>query len=106
MKCVHLIPCSCGIPYIGEIGRSINKRIQEHSADIRHGRTKSPALAEHAEKTKHHICMEDSRVITRVEHFHHCKFREAIEIEKTPCMLNRDDGWKVSSCWIPSLCSQ
>ena len=103
MKGVYLIPCSCGTPYIGKTGRSINKRIQEHSADIRHGRTKSSALAEHMKKTKHHICLEDARVLARVDHFHHRKVREALEIEKRPCTLNRDDGWKVSSCWIPSL---
>ena len=60
MKGVYLISCSCGTPYIGETGRSINKRIQEHFVDIRHGITKSSALAEHTEKTKHHICLEDA----------------------------------------------
>ena len=91
MKGVYLIPCSCGTPYIGETGRSINKRFQEHVADIRHGRTKSSALAKHAEKTKHHICMEDARILARVDHFHHRKFREVIEIEKRSRMFNKDD---------------
>lgn len=33
MKGVYLIPCSYGTPYIGEINRSINQRIHEHSVD-------------------------------------------------------------------------
>lgn len=44
MKGVYLIPCSCRTPYIGETGRSINQRIQEHAADIKHCRTCSSAL--------------------------------------------------------------
>ncbi len=105
MKGVYVIPCSCGTPYIGETGRSINQRINEHSADLRHGRAKSSDLAEHAEKTKHHVCIEEARVIAKVAEFHHRKFREALEIEKRPKNLNRDDGWKISSCWIPALSS-
>eukprot|EP00253_Pinus_taeda_P030797 PITA_30797 len=92
MKGVYVIPCSCGTPYIGETGCSINQRICEHSADLRHGRTKSSALAEHAGKTMHHVCIEDAQVIAKVAQFHHRKFREALEIEKRPNNLNRDDG--------------
>ena len=31
------------------------------------------------------------------------KFREAIEIEKQLNNLNKDDGWKISQNWIPTL---
>ena len=92
MNGVYLIPCSCGTPYIRETGRSIHQRISEHAADLRHGRTKYSALAKHAKKTKHHIYIEETKVITKVAQFHHRKFREAIEIEKRPNNLNRDDG--------------
>ena len=105
MKGVYIIPCSCGTPYIGETGRSINQRISEHSADLRHGRTKSSALAEHAGKTMHHVCIEEAQVIAKIPQFHHRKFREALEIEKRPSNLNRDDGWKISRCWVPALSS-
>ena len=104
-KGVYIIPCSCGTPYIGETGRSINQRICEHAADIKHRRSRSSALAEHAEKTNHHVCIEDAKVIDRIDHFHHRKLREAIEIEKRPVNLNRDDGWNISRCWIPALYS-
>ena len=105
MKGVYLIPCSCGTPYIGETGRSIHQRICEHAADLRHGRTKSSTLAEHADKTKHHVCIEEAKFIARVDRYHHRKLREAIEIERRPINLNRDDGWKVSRNWIPALSS-
>ena len=105
LKGVYLIPCSCGTPYIGETGRSIQQRMNEHVADLRHGRTKSSVLAEHVDKTKHQVCIEEARVVAKVAQFHHRKFREAIEIERRPMNLNRDDGWKISRSWIPALSS-
>ena len=74
-KGVYLILCSCGTPYIGETGRSISQRIHEHAADLKHNRSRSSTLAEHAEKTKNLICIEDGMVIARIEHFHHRKLR-------------------------------
>ena len=105
MKGVYLIPCSCGTPYIGEIGRLINKRICEHVTEIKHGKTRSSDLAEHAEKSRHHICIEEVYVIAKVSHFHHRKFREALEIEKRPSNLNRYDGWNISRSRVSILSS-
>ena len=92
MKGVYIIPCSCGTPYIGDTGHSINQRISEHVVDLKHRRTKSFALAENVEKTNHHVCIEDAIVIARVFHFHHWKFREPLEIEKRLSNLNIEDG--------------
>ena len=105
MKGVYPIPCSCGIPYNGETGHSINRRIQEHVADIKHNRSRSSALAEHAVTSNHHVSIKDSWVIGKIDHFHHRKLREAIEIEKCTINLNMDDGWKLSRSWIPALFS-
>ena len=98
-----MVPCSYGTPYIGETSQSIRQRIFEHDADIRHNRSRTSALAEHAGKSCHHVCIEDSKVIAKVDHFHHRKLREAIEIERHPRNLNRDDGWKLSKSWTPAL---
>lgn len=104
-KGVYVIPCSYGTPYISETGRSINQRIYEHVAYIKHGRSRSFALEEHAEKTNHHISIEEASVIAKIDRFHHRKFREALEIEKRLVNMNRDDGWSINKCWIPSLYS-
>ena len=105
MKGVYSISCSCGIPYIGETGRSINQRIQEHVADVKHNHSPSSALAEHAVKSNHHVCIKDSQVIAKIDYFHHKKLREAIEIEKRVTNFKRDNGWKLSRSWIPVLFS-
>jgi len=81
MKGVYVILYFCGTPYIGDIGHLINQRIHEHATDIKHGKPCSSALAEHAEKTKHHIFIEEVQVIARISYFHHRKFTKALEIE-------------------------
>jgi len=93
---LFLVPV--GTPMLVRLSNSINRRVHEHLANIKHGRTRSSALARHAEKTKHHICSEEARVIGKIAPFHHWKFREAIEVEKRPSNLNRDDYWKISNC--------
>jgi len=105
MKGVYVIPYSCGTPYIGEISCTINQRINEHPTDLKHGRTQSFSLVEHSKRTKHHACIEQACVIARVAQFHHRKSNEDIKIEKRPTNLNRDDGWKISNCWILALSS-
>ena len=100
-----MVPCSCGKTYIGETGRSIHTRIQEHAANIKHNRSKTSALVEHSSKTNHHICIENSKMVAKIDHYHHRKLREAIEIGRNHNNLNRDEGWKISDNWIPTLMS-
>ena len=102
-KGVYSIPCSCEIPYIGETGRSIQTRLKEHSADIIHDRHQKAALAEHAHHSRHHIQIERTKLIAREDHYKRRKIREAIEIEKFPSNLNRDDGLKLNDCWRPII---
>ena len=64
-----------------------------------HDRHQKSALAEHA----HHIRNEETKLITREEHYKRRKIREAIEIEKFPLNLNRDDGLKLNERWRPII---
>ena len=100
---VYKIPCSCKISYIGEMGRSFHTRLKEHGADIRKERICSSALAEHVAKIKHHICLEDTIILAKEDHYFKRKFREALEITKLPHNLNRDGGLEVSTSWLPSI---
>ena len=100
---VYMIPCSCKISYIGETGRSFRIRLKEHGADIRNERTRTSALAEHVTKTKHHIFLEDTKILAKEDHHFKRKFREALEILKFPNNLNRDGGLEVSTSWLPSI---
>ena len=99
LKGVYMAPSSRGTPYIGEIGQSIRQIILEHATDLMHNRSNTSSLAEHVQKLCYRVCIEESKVIAKVDHFHHRKLREAIEIERRPKNLNRDDGRKLSKSW-------
>ena len=61
------------------------------------------ALAKHGHQSRHHIRIEETKLITIEEHYKRRKIREAIEIEKFPLNLNRDDGLKLNECWRPII---
>ena len=102
-KGVYVIPSSCGKFYIGETRRSLQVRLKEHCADIFHGQSKTPAIAEHSQDTNHHICREYSKVIAIEDHYNRRRIREAIKIEKHPQNINKDDGLDLSNSWKPLI---
>ena len=93
---VYIIPCPCDKLYIGETGCSIKTRLKEHGVDIQHCRIKNPVIAQHSCNTKHHICLEKAEALATIPHHFKRKIREALEIEKYPNNLNRDDGLKLN----------
>ena len=95
-KGVYKVTCSCGLYYIGETARSLKVRVKEHGADIRNQHIHTSALAEHSEKSKHHICLEETSMLAKENHYYKRRFREALEIIKHPNNLNRDGGFEIS----------
>ena len=68
-----------------------------------HNRHQKLALAEHAHQSHHHIRIQEAKLITREELYKRRKIREAIEIEKIPLNLNKDDNLKLNECWRPII---
>jgi hypothetical protein len=89
--------------YINEIGRSFQIMLKEHCIDIRHNHIKNSSLAEHSQDSGHHICIGDTKVIAKMEHYGKRKVREVIGIEINRNNLNRDEGLKISKYWKPIL---
>ena len=100
---VYKIECSCGKCYIGETSRSFHTRIKEHGANIKKERTHTSALAEHSLKTKHRICIEETKILAKEDHLLKRRIREPIEIIKNPNNLNKDKGLEISDIWIPLI---
>ena len=69
LKGVYKIERSCGKSYIGETGCSLQKSLKEHGVDIKHERARTSTLADHSSKTKHHLRLEDAKIIAREEHY-------------------------------------
>ena len=100
---VYEIPCgTCDKKYIGETGRTVKTRLEEHKRAIRLGYSSKSAVAEH-EATGHAIDFEKSKVIAREKHFKARLIREAIEIKKNKNNYNRDTGLRISNTWNPVI---
>ena len=102
-KGVYRVTCSCGLNYIGETGQSLKVRLKEHGADICNQHIRTSALPEHSEKSKHHICLEETSMIAKENHYNKRRFKEALEIIKHPNNLNRDSGFEVSKNCVPLI---
>jgi hypothetical protein len=103
VKGIYKIECSCRECYIGETRRSFQIRIKEHGADIKNERIRTSALAEHSLQTKHHVRLEDTKILAKEEHLFKRWIREAIEIRKHPSNLNRDNSLELSEKWFPLI---
>ncbi|KAG5322672.1 MOS1T transposase, partial [Pseudoatta argentina] len=73
---VYKVPCSCKQVYIGETGRMVNLWIKEHQRDVR-----------------------STTTIVNIASYFPRKYRKAIEIQKHPNHLNRDNGYNINKIW-------
>lgn len=66
--------------------------MNEHIVDIKHEFMDILALVEHSIKTKHHVSLENIKIITKDGHYFKIQFKEATEIINKPYNLNKDEG--------------
>ena len=96
----------CGECYIGETGRSMGERAEEHDKSIRKRDSKS-ALSEHQEKTGHVVTtkplIQSIKIIDSEPRDKHRKIIEAINIMVKKPSLNRNDGADLPELYLPLL---
>ena len=105
-KGVYEVPCNdCTRTYIGQTGRKISIRLNEHRNSVSKY-DKTSTLAQHAVNSFHQINFAGSSHIAS-ERSKFCReIREAVEIEKRPHNMNtRDDSKRLPSAWVPILSS-
>ncbi|KAJ9574561.1 hypothetical protein L9F63_008272 [Diploptera punctata] len=95
---IYEIPCtSCEQTYVGRTNRRISCRIQEHKAAINRQEPTS-TLVQHMKQRGHKIDLTGSRTLAKIDHEKSRIYREAIEIEKRPHIMNtRDDAQRLPS---------
>ena len=69
----------CEKSYIGETGRSLQKRLTEHKAAVRRGDSKN-GIAVHVQKHDHRVDWEVAKVIDQEQRYWPRRIREAIHI--------------------------
>ena len=80
---------------IGETMRFIQVRIKENKKTIIHNHVRSSTLAEHSKKMNRHTCIEDQKILAKVDLLSKGRVREAKAIMEDRC-LNIDNGLKLS----------
>ncbi|XP_046391246.1 uncharacterized protein LOC124159465 [Ischnura elegans] len=77
---VYRIPCECGQVYIGETGRTIEKRLKEHERCIRLYYPNKSAVAEHSLENGHRINFQDTKLICQAKNYWDRVLKESVEI--------------------------
>ena len=90
---VYRIPCAaCPMAYVGQTGRRLQQRMQEHKRAVVQCDTTSSALAEHAWGFHHPVDWSNITVLDSHLHLHQRLVLEAIQIRTQPNLMNREEG--------------
>lgn len=100
---VYLIPCrECEEGYVGETGRTLQKRIEEHKTAVRRGDEKN-GIAVHVKKTNHTINWAEASVLKSEPQYWRRRVVEAVSIQSRQHTMNLDCGLKLQDTWQLAL---
>ena len=90
---VYSIPCAeCPRAYIGQTGRSLDHRLQEHRRALKNRDVAASAIAEHVFSCNHKVDLSKASVIDAHPHTQTCCMLESWHIQHHPASLNRGKG--------------
>ncbi len=103
---IYEIPCGqCDSTYIGETGRTLKKRIQEHKQAVRRGDENNGPLDHMIRTAGHRINWEEARIIDSEQNTRRRKIKEAIYIRALDSsrnqefLMNQDRGREIHPSW-------
>ena len=90
---VYKIPCaSCPASYIGQTGRRLRQRLDEHKRAVRTADFGTSALAEHAWRSDHPVDWAGVRILASPHDYRARLVQEAFLIRTSAHTVNRDEG--------------
>ena len=96
---VYRIPCGdCDSCYIGETGRTLQKRITEHKYAVKTNDRKN-GIAVHAWDLDHRPRWEDAEILEHEQNYWRRRVLEGIWIRRTDNTCNLDCGMTINDTW-------
>jgi len=90
---VYSVPCQdCEATYVGQTGRQLATRMDEHRRAVTSCDTATSAIAEHAWSADHRIDWDAAEVLETEVNLHRRLVLESWHIHKQKCPLNRERG--------------
>jgi hypothetical protein len=100
---IYKIPCECGKVYIGETGRTLDTRLQEHKRSVQKRDPDISKLAEHAITMGHRFLWTDAEIIGRETNWKAREFQEAAEIYKAGENAISSPSFDIHPVWLPVI---
>ena len=101
---VYRIPCQdCEAGYIGETGRSLQKRITEHKYAVKTNDRRN-GIAVHCWDMGHQPDWDAAEILETEPHYQKRRVLEAIWVRKTPQTCNLDCGLILDQAWTTHTC--
>ena len=100
---VYEVPCKdCPSVYIGETGRTLEKRISEHKTAVKKNDPKN-GIAVHSWTNQHQVNWEAATVKQEEGSYWKRRVLEALHIHQQPQTSNLDCGLNINPSWLPLL---
>ncbi|XP_072152695.1 uncharacterized protein [Bemisia tabaci] len=101
---VYRVDCKCGMKYVGQTGRSVRTRTNEHFANARLKKMGHSSLSDHLIETNHHSNECSVNLIHQCKKGRKMNLLEQLEIEKTKAggnILNSQLESTVATLFLP-----
>ncbi|KAJ4434869.1 hypothetical protein ANN_23440 [Periplaneta americana] len=96
---IYMIPCSCGLKYIGQTGRTVEDRRKEHIRLCKYGPYEKSAIVLHSADSGHAIEFDNIKIIDKEGNIYRRLVKEAIHTKLHPNNINKDNGLQLSNSW-------
>ncbi|PSN47783.1 hypothetical protein C0J52_15224 [Blattella germanica] len=103
MPGIYKIPCECSKVYIGQTGRTVFERVNEHQRYTRLGYPEKSAVAQHSYDTGHGIMFCEPGLVEKSSKYYDRIIKEAIYIKNHQNNFNREEGFQISNAWLPKI---